>query len=246
MRPTFLLLTALLALPAAADPPAYIKTAIEAPDRHDDAADDRRRHPAELLEFAQVKPGDIVIDLVPGAGYFTRLFSRIVGPTGHVYALWPDEYARIDGGEVLLLESLAHDPHYPNITVLHQPAAQLAFPVKADLVWTSQNIHDYPDRFMGRVDLKALSQSILQGLKPGGRFVVIDHVAQPGSGLLDAERFHRIDPQFVKDQALAAGFSWDGESDVLRNPADGHSTVVFDPSIRGHTDQFAYRFRAPN
>ena len=240
-----MLLLCCFMLPAAAAPPSFVVEAIDAPARRPDAESDGRRHPAELLEFAQVKPGDTVVDLVPGSGYFTRLFSRVVGPAGHVYAIWPDEYARIDSGEVMLVDDLRHDPHYANVTVLHQPAGQFALPVKADLVWTSQNIHDYPDKFMGRVDLEQLDRAILQSLKPGGLFVVIDHVAEPGSGLRDTERTHRIDPDFVKARAIAAGFRLDGESNVLRNPADTHDSVVFDPAIRGHTDQFAFRFKAP-
>jgi predicted methyltransferase len=82
-------------------------------------------------------------------------------------------------------------------------------------------------------------------LKPGGVFVVVDHVAEAGSGIRDTDTLHRIDPELVKKQALAAGFVFAGKSDVLRNPADTHKLKVFDKSIRGHTDQFAYKFRKP-
>jgi predicted methyltransferase len=224
----------------------YIVSAIGDSHRTGDARDDARRHPAELISFADVKPGDVVVDLVPGSGYFTRVFSRIVGPKGHVYAIWPREYARIDGGEVSDMAALAADPYYSNVTVLMEPASKLTLPVKADLVWTSQNYHDFPDKFMGSVDMVQFDKSVLEMLKPSGRFVVIDHVATPGSGLRDTERMHRIDPLLVKAQAASAGFTLEGESTVLRNPADTHAVLVFDPSIRGHTDQFAFRFRAPN
>jgi predicted methyltransferase len=230
----------------AAAPPAYIEHAITDPFRRSDTGADARRHPVELVEFSRLKPGDTVVDLIPGAGYFTRIFSRVVGPAGHVYAVWPTEYARIDGDEVKAVQELAADPHYANVTVLLQPAAQLSVPVKADVVWTSQNFHDYLCRFMGAVDPEALARSILQVMKPRGVFVVIDHAAEEGSGLRDTEAMHRVDPQLVKASAMAAGFKLDGESRVLRNPTDGHDVMVFDPAIRGHTDQFAYRFRAPD
>ena len=114
-----------------------------------------------------------------------------------------------------------------------------------DLVFTSQNYHDYPDAFMGKVDPAVLNREVYAALKPGGLYVIIDHVAAAGSGLRDTDTLHRIDPAAVKAEVAAAGFVFDGESQVLRNPADSHELKVFDKSIRGHTDQFIYRFRKP-
>jgi predicted methyltransferase len=113
------------------------------------------------------------------------------------------------------------------------------------VVWTSQNYHDYSDKFMGHIDQTSLDKQVFAALKPGGVFVVVDHVAEAGSGIRDTDTLHRIDPELVKKQALAAGFVFAGKSDVLRNPADTHKLKVFDKSIRGHTDQFAYKFRKP-
>lgn len=226
--------------------PQYVSEAIADPHRVRDAHADERRHPGELMEFASVKPGDTVVDLVPGGGYFTRIFSRIVGPKGHVYAVWPIEYAQIDGNEVEAVKALAADPAYSNVTVLFEPAARFSIPEKADVVWTSQNYHDYLCSFMGPVDTKLLAQAILQSLKPHGLFVVVDHVAEEGSGLRDTESTHRVDPQLVRARTIAAGFKFEAESPVLRNPDDSHQHLVFNPLIWGRTDQFVYRFRAPN
>lgn len=226
--------------------PPYVTAAIADPARGADVQADARRHPAELAAFAQVKPGDTVVDLIPGGGYFTRIFSQIVGPKGHVYAIWPSEYAKVDGDETPLVAALAKDPHYANVTVITQPAAQFSVPQKADVIWTSQNYHDYNDKFMGPTDYKLLDDAVFAALKPGGTFVVIDHVAEAGSGLRDTDTLHRIDPQIAKSQILAAGFTLEAQSDVLRNPADTHTLPVFDKAIRGHTDQFAARFRKPN
>jgi predicted methyltransferase len=239
-------LSCAISLPALAAPARYLAEAVADSYRGQDAAADGRRHPVELAEFALVKPGDTVVDLVPGAGYFTRIFSRIVGPKGHVYAVWPIEYARIDGEEVEAVQELAKDPHYSNVTVLVEPAAKFNVPVKADVVWTSQNYHDYLCKFMGPVDPTLLARSVLQALKPRGVFVIIDHAAQEGSGRRDIEAMHRIDPQFVRTNTIAAGFKLDGESNVLRNSSDPHDVLVFNPIIRGHTDQFAFRFRGPD
>jgi len=93
---------ALLAAAACSSAPTAptVASAIADPIRQRDASSDARRHPSELVAFAGVKPGDTVVDLIPGAGYFTRVFSLIVGPKGHVYAVWPTEYAKEDSDEV--------------------------------------------------------------------------------------------------------------------------------------------------
>ncbi|HSM95245.1 MAG TPA: hypothetical protein VLT91_04320 [Rhizomicrobium sp.] len=227
----------------AGDTPAYVRSAIADPSRTADVQADARRHPADLATFAGVKPGDTVVDLIPGGGYFTRIFSKIVGPKGHVYAVWPNEYANEAADDVTATKAMT--AQYKNVSVIVQPAAQFGIPTKADVVWTSQNYHDYPDKFMGKVDPVSFDRQVFASLKPGGVFVIVDHVAEQGSGMRDTDTLHRIDPAIVKTQVTSAGFKFDGESSVLRNPADTHKATVFDKSIRGHTDQFAYRFRKP-
>ena len=74
---------------------------------------------------------------------------------------------------------------------------------------------------------------------------MLDHAATAGSGLADTEKLHRIDPAVVKSEVIAAGFVFEGESSVLRNPDDPHTAMVFDPGLRGKTDQFIYKFRKP-
>ncbi|SEI40287.1 class I SAM-dependent methyltransferase [Frateuria terrea] len=253
MRTLVLAAVIALALPAAhaahASPqhaqPPYLTAAINDPGRQADRKDDARRKIAQVMAFAQVKPGDKVLELIPGSGYFTRVFSGVVGPKGHVYALWPNEYASEAQSDVDNLRKLARQPHYANVSVLTQPAAKLDAPESVDVVFTSQNYHDYPDKFMGNADPVVLDKQVYKVLKPGGVFVVIDHVAPAGSGMRDTDTLHRIDPAIVRKQVESAGFVFDGESNALRNPADPHDIKVFDKSIRGHTDQFMYRFRKP-
>ena len=91
----------------------------------------------------------------------------------------------------------------------------------------------------------ALNRAVFKALSRGGVFAAIDHVAEAGSGMRDTETLHRIDPEIVKTQVTAVGFKFDGESDALRNPGDTHKVKVFDPTVRGHTDQFVFRFRKP-
>lgn len=255
MRPTLIAAVLALALPTMVVAkthamqgqvvPAFVKAAVADPARKLDAVNDDRRKIADLMAFAEVKPGQKVAELIPGSGYFTRVFSVIVGKAGHVYAIWPDAYNKESGSDSDKLRQLATQPHYANISVLIQPAATFSTPAPVDLVFTSQNYHDYPDKFMGHIDPVSFDKQVFAALKPGGLFVVIDHVAPPGSGMADTDTLHRIDPAIVRKQVESVGFVFDGESQVLRNPADPHTIKVFDKSIRGHTDQFAYRFRKP-
>jgi predicted methyltransferase len=228
----------------ASNVPAYITRAINDPARAADRKDDARRKIAEVMAFTGVKPGDKVLELVPGSGYWTRVFSKIVGPDGHVYTVWPDEMAKYAEKSYAEWQGLVKDT-YTNVSLLKQPGATLAVPQKVDVVFTSQNYHDYHDPFMGPVDMKKFDKEVYDALKPGGVFVVIDHAAPAGSGLNDTNTLHRIDPAVVKQEVEAAGFVFDGSSDALVNPKDPLDIKVFDPSIRGHTSQFMYRFRKP-
>jgi predicted methyltransferase len=257
MRSTVLALLIAVALPGAALAQmsgahahtgaiyANVAKAVGDPARDADKANDERRKISSIMEFAHVQPGQSVLELIPGSGYFTRVFSAIVGPRGHVYTIWPNEYVKEDADDLAAVKKFAADPHYANVSVLEQPANQLSSPALVDLVFTSQNYHDYPDKFMGSEDPAVLNKQVFDALKPGGLWVIVDHVAPAGSGMADTDTLHRIDPAIVKKQVEAAGFVFDGESNALRNPADTHTLKVFDKSIRGHTDQFIYRFRKP-
>ena len=210
-----------------------------------DVALDARRHGPEIAAFAGVKSGDKVIDLIPGGGYWTRTFARIVGPSGHVYGIWPKPYAMESGSDVKRYAATTGTPAFANVSASIQPATSLTAPEKVDLVFTSQNYHDYPDKFMGSIDPAVLNKAVFDALKPGGIYLIIDHAAAAGSGMRDTDTLHRIDPAIVKQQVTAAGFEFDGESKLLANVGDDHTKPVFDQSIRRHTDQFIYKFHRP-
>ena len=205
---------------------------------------DVSRHAAELMAFAGPRPGQKVADYMPGGGYFTRIFSAVVGPKGRVYATFPDFMAKFETKEVAAVTGIAADPHYKNVTLQTIPGGSFTTPEKLDLIWTSENYHDLQFG-LSHDQIITLDKAILADLKPGGAFVVIDHVAAPGTGWTVARTLHRIDPKQILADMKEAGFVLDAESDVLRNPADPHDKLVFDPSIRGKTDQVAYRFRRP-
>jgi predicted methyltransferase len=210
-----------------------------------DKAQDAHRKPAEVLAFAGIHRGDVVVDLMPGSGYYTRLFSRLVGPTGKVYALDPSEMAKVASKPFAALKAFAGKGEYANVVVLVQPVDALELPQPADVVWTSQNYHDLHDPFMGSPDVGRVDKSLLAMLKPGGTFLVLDHAAAPGSGFRNTNDLHRVDPAAVKQEVTGAGFQFVAQSDVLRNPADDHTAAVFDPKIKGRTDKFLLEFRKP-
>jgi predicted methyltransferase len=241
--------TAALAIPAlmasvawaAPSIPAYISAAVADSARPaEDKQRDADRKPAETLAFAGVKPGKTVVEIAPGRGYYTRLLSAVVGPQGKVYAVTSPPKPDKPPPPV---QAIAADPHYGNLTVIMQPVADVKLPQGVDVVWTSLNYHDFhniPD-----VDVATINRDVFAALKSGGTYFVLDHAAEAGSGTRDTNTLHRIDEETVKKEVTAAGFKLVGESDILRNKSDPHTAKVFDPEIRGHTDQFVLIFKKP-
>jgi len=249
MRPAAIFTTAAVLIPAltaslasaAPSIPAYVSAAVADSARPaEDKQRDADRKPAETLAFAGVKPGDTVIELAPGKGYYTRLLSAVVGPKGKVYAVGGQPKPDAPPPPV---QAIAADPHYGNVTVSLQKIADLKLPQGVDLVWTTQNYHDLHN--LHDVDLAKINSAVFAALKPGGTYFVLDHATEPGSGARDTGTLHRIDEETVKQEVTAAGFKLAGESDILRNKSDPHTAKVFDPEIRGHTDQFALKFTKP-
>jgi predicted methyltransferase len=225
---------------AKSDVAPAIAKALADPARADQANDDTRRHAADVVAFSGVKPGWQVVDFLPGQGYWTRIFTGVVGPSGHVYALWPSA----SGERAKATVEALNGRKLGNVTAAVDPGL-ITLDKPVDLVWTVQNYHDLPNGGRGEAALNAFNAAVFKALKPGGTYIVIDHVAPAGSGLSDTETLHRIDPAIVKKEVLAAGFIFAGESKALANPKDDHTLKVFDAKIRGVTDQFVYKFRKP-
>jgi predicted methyltransferase len=244
-----LMLTSGLVLAASLSPAVHAAEAVPAAisaavaDAGRPAADkdrDADRKPAETLAFAGVKPGNQVVDFFPGGGYFTRIFSKIVGPKGHVTALTP---AGAPEKFTLAAKAIAADPAYSNVTAaVENPSGLPAGSI--DLFFTAQNYHDLHDQ--KDLDVVAFDKAVFAALKPGGTFLIVDHAATAGSGFKDTDTLHRIDVDAVKKEVESAGFTLKAQSDLLRNAADPHTAKVFDPSIRGKTDQFILKFEKPN
>jgi predicted methyltransferase len=227
----------------AAGVPAYITAAVADSARPaEDRQRDGERKPAETLAFAGVKPGDQVLEIAPGKGYYTRLLSAVVGPKGKVTVYLVGPLPK-PGTAPPPVQAIAADPHYSNVTLILQRLTEAKPSGVFDLVWTTQNYHDLhniPD-----LSMLGVNTTIFDSLKPGGTFFVLDHAAEAGSGARDTNTLHRIDEASVKNEVTSAGFKLAGESKILRNPADPHTGKVFEPPIQGHTDQFLLKFKKP-
>jgi predicted methyltransferase len=231
--------------------PAAVTAALASPSRP--AADvqlDVERKPAQLLAFAGIKPGDRVADLIPGNGYFTRLFQALVGPKGHVYAVVPVSLVERDVKRLDPIKAILSAEGGKTTSLLVKPYGDIGADAPLDVVWTSQNYHDVYGAVgpfaaatqSGDEAAEALDNAAFRALKPGGVFVVIDHAAKPGAGASSAKALHRMDVDIVIAQARAAGFTLTERWDGLANPADSHEAMIFAPEIKGHTDKFALKF----
>jgi predicted methyltransferase len=195
---------------------------------------------SEVIAFIGLKPGDKVADIV--GGRLTAALAQAVGPTGKVYAVETAEIVKDHPQIMDRMNGLAAKS--PNVVVSADPVAS-PLPSGLDAVFIRQNYHDLYDKFMGPADVPAFNKAVFAALKPGGVYVVLDHAAVAGSGIGATDTLHRIDPARVKSDVLAAGFKLDAESSILADKGDDHTKNVFDPSVRGHTDQFLYRFKKP-
>ena len=204
---------------------------------------DAARKPAELLSFIGIKSGQTVVDAFGGA-YFDRLFAGAVGDKGQVIMFLPSEMVKAEPGP-FPADASRPFPDHKNVVVMIAPTNVFAVKAPVDLVWVRQNYHDLYDPFMKPADVPTFNKMVFKALKKGGLYVIVDHSAPDGSGLAATNTTHRIDAAVVKKDMAAAGFKFVRESDVYRNPADPRTKLVFDPSIKGHTDQFVYVFKKP-
>lgn len=250
--PVLLALAAVVALPVQAKEakpkPLSPAASVAAADRPADAKElDASRKPAETLALLQLKPGMAVADVITGTGYWADIMAEVVGPKGRVTALEPEEFYADPQGRATL-DDLAK--RNPNLTVTSYPFKALALPANSfdagiihlsyhDLYWESEKYK------IPRADPAAFVTALYKAMKPGGRLLVIDHVGLPGDTRAVVEKVHRIDPAVVRTDFEAAGFVLAQQSDLLANPEDDHTKLVFDPAIRGKTDRFAYVFRKP-
>jgi predicted methyltransferase len=219
---------------------ARMRAALAAPSRPtENKARDADRKPIESVQFFGIKTGNTVVDMVAAGGWFTEVLSAAVGPTGKVYSQNPPFLVQADAEKALLAR-------LGNAEAVHAQLAEAGIVAKADAVVTALNLHDvfngYADQPGGEAATVGFLRSIYGALKPGGVLGVIDHVGVAGQ---DNKSLHRMLPQQARDVITKAGFVIEAESPLLAHPGDDHTKIVFDPSVRGKTDQFVIRARKP-
>jgi len=250
--------------------PVYVYEAVNNTSRPQADRDrDGDRKPAEVISFAGIKPNDKVADLMPGGGYFTRIFCTIVGDKGHVYAVTvPRKSSSSQSSSSSSVSAPSAGSNVTRITLqsknipapeLHSdsddpgwvyeyyqqspPAENFSVPEALDVIWTSENYHDLHNAGFGSPNMQHVNKSFFTALKPGGVLMIEDHAAAPQSGARDTQTLHRIDPELVKREVQSVGFIFVGESDVLHHPEDAHNTKAHD--MHDRTDRFLLKFRRP-
>lgn len=231
----------------AADYAAVAAAAVADPARSaDDRKDDERRKPATALAFFEVAPGMSVFEIEAGGGWYTELLSRAVGPQGSVVMQNPQSFLSFVGEQI---NARLADNRLANVRQSLSTFDKFDAPdASVDLVTWVQGPHELyykPDDGSTLGDPSASYAEIYRITKPGGAFAVIDHSAAAGAPETSGNDLHRVDRAIVVAMAQAAGFTLEAEGDFLANPEDPRTIAVFDPAIRGHTDQFALRFRKP-
>jgi len=208
-----------------------------------DRTADANRKPAQLMNFLGVKPGMVALDAVAVGGYMTEVLSIAVGPTGKVYSQNPQAVFQLQNG---MYVKPINDRHaggrLPNVVRLDGdlPASSTIPAGSVDVAITAQNVHDI--YFINKDAATQFLKGIYTTLKPGGALLLTDHAGNDGA---NNAQLHRIPKHIAVDLAKSAGFTVEAESDVLAHPADDHTKMVFDPSLRGNTDQFVLRLRKP-
>ena len=242
---------ALIAVPAATTSAAAspaIAAAVAAKDRNPDNVKlDEGRKPAQVLAFLGLKPGMKVLDLFGGNAYWAEIMAPAVGPKGHDTVWEPTQF--YNDKTKASFEAFA--AKHPNVSITVSPFEAPDLPKNyADLVILNDNYHDTywqnAKYKIPQMDPNAFLKAVYESMKPGAAIGVIDHVANPNADTrATVEKYHRIDPNVVKADFKRAGFVFVKSSDVLRNPADDHSLLVFDPKVRGKTDRFVFVFKKP-
>jgi predicted methyltransferase len=228
--------------------PADVATAVASTTRSaENVKLDAGRKPAELLKFLGLQKNMSVIDMFGGNRYWSEIIAPAIGPKGKVYVWEPTQF--YDDKTKTAFEAFA--AKNPNVTIVATPFEAPKLPAKsADFMLINLDYHDvyWENAKYGvkQMEPSAFLKAVYAAMKPGGIVGVVDHVANAGGDTRAVvDKLHRIDPAVVRKDFERAGFKLEAQSNLLRNPADDHSLLVFDPKIRGKTDRFIYKFRKP-
>ncbi len=222
-----------------ADTPSHIRRGVESPERTPEMTErDFNRKPGELLTLAGLQEGDTIAEITAFGQYFSTILAEAIGPQGRLIMYdmpYLERFGAMETGNAFAATHANTD-----YVVVHYSDIEL--PGGLDAVY---NILYYHDLQPLEVDTATMNARVLAALKPGGRYVIVDHKAEDGSGWRDAATIHRMGVETIIEEVTAAGFQLELNSDLLANPEDDRSTMVFSPGVRGRTDQAVLIFRKP-
>lgn len=204
---------------SAAKPGDALAAAVAAPTRTPaNLARDKYRHPAETLAFFGVKPGDTVVELWPGAGWYTEILAPLAkagGGTLFAAAPWDRGLNRVkakqtENADVYGAVKLAEFPNAGTNPKVPDGSA--------DVVLTFRNVHNW--RFDGKDNTAEAFKQIFAMLKPGGTLGIVDHRLNESDDSAKEEKSGYMKESSIIGFAEAAGFKLAGKSEINANPKD--------------------------
>ncbi len=235
---------------------AEVRAAMSEPGRLPaDIQRDSRSKPQIVIPLLNLERGDTVIDIFAGGGYYSELLARVVGNEGE--AILHNSLGFEAWGINGLNDRFANDRAPGNINRHTRNGVNLMLTDETvDAALIVMAIHDLyviPKRYNGEAYVRAgnpansdyFLDQVFAALKPGGRFVVVDHQGNPDSDLESITDLHRLDQNFIRAKIESHGFAFVESSDALRNPEDDHDRIVFDEDLQGRTDRFILAFEKP-
>ena len=219
---------------------------LTAPDRlESDVKRDVRSQPQVIVELLALKAGDRVADIFAGGGYYSEILGRVVAPGGDVLMHNNRAYINYAGPQLeqrfTAREVIGVKRHDREVDRMDLGEGELD---AAIIIMSYHDLYHTADGWPV-IDAAHFMGQIVRALKPGGRFLIVDHAAAAGTGKDSAQDLHRIEEAFARADVERYGLRYKGASDALRNTADNYQVTAFDPSVQGKTDRFILVFEKP-
>ena len=205
------------------------------------------RHPIKTLEFFGLQPEMTVVEINGAPGWYTEILAPVLAERGQLFVTTDDpegnpkdprtQIAQEFAATLKASEALAQ----VKTVVVKDGEFKIAPDESVDLVVSFRNSHIW---WRGKTEADIMG-AVFNALKPGGRFLIVDHAAAAGTGKDSAQAVHRIEEAFARVAVERYGLRYKGASDALRNTADNYQVTAFDPSVQGKTDRFILVFEKP-
>ncbi len=190
-------------------------------------ARDQYRHPQQTLQFFDVSPNETLIEITPGAGWYTEILSPLLKDKGHYVAILNDAtklpnersqtfYAKLNAGLRTKISDNAAVYGTPAIIEIDPAAPVLGDANSADTVLTFRNVHNW----VMADQQAAMFEAFFEVLKPGGVLGVVEHRAKADAEFDKIKSSGYLPEEYVISLALKAGFVLDARSEINANPKD--------------------------